>query len=287
MEHRSSSTLWANQHNTAVTRTYRGRGEGARIDRRIAVGRILAAMQLRLEAEGSGRELEYFLIHCDRYRFILERIAGLALPPAAQALDVGCYPPHLLSALEQLGFRVQGVSSLHEKVDLENVVSLNIESDRLPFADASFDLVLFTEIIEHMTIDPRRYLAEVRRVLRPGGRLLITTPNAVNLKNRAKMLLGRSVSFPLEQLYTTNPDDDSIYGRHNREFTLGELRAVLGAAGFEVTAGSRFNSYGPFRERVARQRLPLRGVKIVGWSLTHVHPSLKDSLYVEASRPAG
>jgi SAM-dependent methyltransferase len=264
----------------------RGVGGGARIDRRIAAGQILAAMQLRLESEGSGRELEYFLIHCNRYRFILERIAGLALPPAAEALDVGCYPPHLLSALELLGFRVRGVSSRHEKVDLENVVSLNIEAEQLPFADGSFDLVLMTEIIEHLTLDPHRYLAEVRRVLRPDGHLLITTPNAVHLKNRAKLLVGRSVYFSLEQLYATNPDDDSLYFRHNREFTLGELRAVVGAAGFEVLAASHFNAYGPFRERVARQRLLLRGVKLVGSALTHMHPSLKDSLYVEASLPA-
>jgi SAM-dependent methyltransferase len=271
---------------TQVMRAYRGVGEGARIDKRIAAGQILAAMQLRLESEGSGRELEYFLIHCNRYRFILERVAGLALPAAAEALDVGCYPPHLLSALELLGFRVRGVSSRHEKIDLENVVSLNIEAEQLPFADGSFDLVLLTEIIEHLTIDPHRYLAEVRRVLRPDGRLLITTPNAVHLKNRAKLLVGRSVYFSLEQLYATNPDDDSVYFRHNREFTLGELRAVVGAAGFEVLAASHFNAYGPFRERVARQRLSLRGVKLVGWALTHMHPSLKDSLYVEASLPA-
>jgi SAM-dependent methyltransferase len=260
-------------------RAERGVGDGARIDGRIAAWQILAAMQLRLESKGSGRELEYFLIHRDRYRFILERIAGLALPPGAEALDVGCYPPHLLSALELLGFRVRGVSSRHEKVDLEN----NIEFDRLPFADGSFDLVLFTEIIEHLTLDPRRYLAEVRRVLRPNGRLLITTPNAVHLKNRAKLLVGRSVYFSLEQLYATNPDDDSVYFRHNREFTLGELRAVVAAAGFKVEAASYFNAYGPFRDWVTRQRLPLRGVKVVGWSLTHLHPSLKDSLYLEAS----
>ena len=253
---------------------------------RIGADRILAAMQQRLESEGSDRELEYFLIHSDRYRFILERIAGLALRPAAEALDVGCYPPHLLSALGQLGFRVRGVSSRHEKVGLENVVSLNIEADVLPFADATFDIVLFTEVLEHLTLDPRRYLAEFRRVLRPDGRLLITTPNAVHLKNRAKLLLGRSVYFSLEQLYETNPDDDSIYFRHNREFTLGELRAVVGAAGFEVLAACHFNAYGPFRERVARQRLPIRGVKLLGWSLTHLHPTLKDSLYLEASVPA-
>jgi SAM-dependent methyltransferase len=268
---------------TQMRRADRGVGEGAGIERRIAAGRILAAMQLRLESKGSGRELEYFLIHRDRYRFILERIAGLALPPDAEALDVGCYPPHLLSALELLGFRVRGVSSRHEKVDLDNVVSLNIEADELPFADGSFDLVLFTEIIEHLTLDPRRYLAEVRRVLRPNGRLLITTPNAVHLKNRAKLLVGRTVYFSLEQLYATNPDDDSVYFRHNREFTLSELRAVVAAAGFEVQAASHFNAYGPFRDWVTRQRLPLRGVKVGGWSLTHLHPSLKDSLYLEAS----
>lgn len=93
--------------------------------------------------------------------------------------------------------------------------------------------------------------------------------------------------FSLEQLYETNPDNDSIYFRHNREFTLGDLRAVVGAAGFEVLTAFHFNAYGPFRERVARQRILLRGVKLAGSALTHLHRSLKDSLYLEASPRVG
>jgi 2-polyprenyl-3-methyl-5-hydroxy-6-metoxy-1,4-benzoquinol methylase len=261
-------------------------GEVAERNGQTGVDQILAAMERRLVSDGSPRELEYYLIHHDRYRFILEQVAGLALPPGAEVLDVGCYPPHLFSALVALGFRVSGISSRHEKVDLENVVSINIEAEQLPYADQSFDLVVFTEIIEHMTLDPRRYLGEIRRVLRPGGRLLITTPNSVNLKNRAKLLVGRSVYFSLEQLYDTHPDDDSIYFRHNREFTLGELRAVVRAAGFEVPTAAHFNAYGPFRERVKRQGILVRGVKLVGWALTHLHPSLKDSLYLVADPAA-
>ncbi len=53
----------------------------------------------------------------------------------------------------------------------------NIENDRFPFSDNVFDLVIFAEIIEHLLNDPCRVMREIKRVLKPNGTLILTTPN--------------------------------------------------------------------------------------------------------------
>src|SRR6266852_1573258 len=63
----------------------------------------------------------------------------------------------------------------------------NIETEAFPYEDNSFDVVLFCEIIEHLLSDPVHVLTEVRRVLKPGGDLVLTTPNVARLDNVRKI----------------------------------------------------------------------------------------------------
>jgi SAM-dependent methyltransferase len=102
----------------------------------------------------------------------------------------------------------------------------NIEEEKSPYPDDSFDVVLYCEIFEHLTNDPVRSLIEIRRILKPGGLLLLTTPNAVRLENVCKLLDGVT---PFDQYSGFGP-----YGRHNKEYTTGELRGVLSDNGFDI-----------------------------------------------------
>jgi len=103
----------------------------------------------------------------------------------------------------------------------------NVETDRFPYDDSSFDLVLCCEILEHLPTDPTRMLVEIHRVLtKPDGAVLVTTPNATRLENLLRMTSGRNVYEKLSGY--------GVYGRHNREYTVGELRDLLTAAGFAV-----------------------------------------------------
>lgn len=101
----------------------------------------------------------------------------------------------------------------------------NVESDPFPYPDASFDLVVFAEIIEHLLTDPSHSLREIRRVLRPGGTLILTTPNAARLENVAKLVAGTGINDPYSGY--------GPYGRHNREFTRPELEQLLRFEGFD------------------------------------------------------
>jgi SAM-dependent methyltransferase len=103
----------------------------------------------------------------------------------------------------------------------------NAETDPFPYPDSKFDLVLYCEILEHLVGDPTRVLCEIHRVLKPGGSLLLTTPNVLNWHNLLRLATGRNI-YDLYSGY-------GIYGRHNREYTPAEVMSLLDACGFETT----------------------------------------------------
>ena len=100
----------------------------------------------------------------------------------------------------------------------------NTEEDRFPYEDASFDVVLFCEILEHLLIDPVHALLEIRRVLKPNGLLILTTPNVARLENVCRMVAGENLYDPYSGY--------GPYGRHNREYTRHDLFRLLTANGF-------------------------------------------------------
>jgi SAM-dependent methyltransferase len=103
----------------------------------------------------------------------------------------------------------------------------NIEKDRFPYPDSTFDVVIFCEIIEHLLMSPDWPVSEINRILKPDGFILISTPNAVRLANIAHLVRGRNI-YP-------GYSPHGPYGRHNREYTMDELKDLLRDHGFEVT----------------------------------------------------
>lgn len=101
----------------------------------------------------------------------------------------------------------------------------NIETDTFPFPDNEFDIVIFAEIIEHLLNDPCNVLREIKRVLKPHGALILTTPNVARLENVAKLIEGTNIYDPYSGY--------GPYGRHNREYTLEEIESLLRFEGFE------------------------------------------------------
>ncbi len=101
---------------------------------------------------------------------------------------------------------------------------INVESQKLPYADESFDYVLFCEVIEHLLMDPAATLREVWRILKPGGRLILTTPNVARLENVARLIQGSNMYDPYSGY--------GPYGRHNREYNRHELVTLLRHCGF-------------------------------------------------------
>lgn len=128
--------------------------------------------------------------------------------------------PTVSQRLEYVG--ADGVATVKQYESAQ----FNIEDDRFPYEDASFDVVLFCEILEHLLMNPVAVLREISRTLKMGGSMVLTTPNVCRLSNVVRMVEGVSIYDPYSGY--------GPYGRHNREYTLDELVTLLEFVGFQV-----------------------------------------------------
>jgi glycosyltransferase involved in cell wall biosynthesis/SAM-dependent methyltransferase len=125
----------------------------------------------------------------------------------------------------------------------ECVVDLfDAERDPFPYDGGHFSTVLCCELIEHLFEDPMHMMAEINRVLRAGGSLVLTTPNIVSLRAVAAVVETRHPGF-FPSYLRPRPGGDTDR-RHSREYTPLEISNLLVNSGFEVT----LLETGPFRE---------------------------------------
>ena len=121
---------------------------------------------------------------------VLELAAGLETR-GTRALDVSCRNGEVMRALAACGFEVRGTRFERGLPPIEGMpIDEGVDLTRgLPYPDESFDLVVLTEVIEHLE-NHRAALGEVARVLRPGGHLILTTPNIMRLDSRLGFMLS-------------------------------------------------------------------------------------------------
>jgi glycosyltransferase involved in cell wall biosynthesis/SAM-dependent methyltransferase len=116
------------------------------------------------------------------------------------------------------------------------------EKDRFPYEDGYFSTVLCCELIEHLPSDPMHMMSEINRVLKPGGALVLTTPNIASARAVSAILQGfHPMLFPA---YIRPNQEGETEARHNREYSPREVKDLLENSGFEVTELET----GPFRE---------------------------------------
>jgi len=151
-------------------------------------------------------------------------VAGLE--PADAALDLGCGDGRLAALVQTRELTLADVSPLaleRARVWLPDATPVELEPDApLPLGDGAFGLVLCAETIEHVR-DTQLLLSEVRRVLRPGGRLALTTPAH-----------GRATA--LRMLLTGLERELDPRSPHLRLLTRRSLAALLDELGFAVAS---------------------------------------------------
>ena len=173
------------------------------------------------EEEFGGDENEYYNLHKDRIYKTLH-----AIPEGAgkDVLDLGCEPGYIAIALKVKGYNVTGggvnlIKGFKERMDQFQIPIdvYNLDIDDLPYNNGAFDVVIFSEIIEHLFYGVPHCLSEINRVIKKDGFLILTTPNLTKISKRIKLLLGKSINPELGGKKTFFRRD--IYKRHNREYT--------------------------------------------------------------------
>jgi SAM-dependent methyltransferase len=177
-------------------------------------------------------------------RYQGEILAGIAAGSQRRlrAIDVGCGDGSTAAAavaacrargavLEIIGFDWSATGLAKARRHGLPVARASVEHPGLPLASASVDLVVMSELIEHV-VDTDAVLAEARRVLVPGGRLVLSTPNLAAWFNRVLLVLGVQPLFSEVSLR-------GVYGRPGRE-VAGHLRLFTRRALVELLAANGF-----------------------------------------------
>lgn len=159
-------------------------------------------------------------------------------PGETKMVELGCYQPSVgyyfkLGWREVVGiYKEDGEGTMQESYTQPDgaavrFVMADVETQKIPLEDGWADVVVMMEIFEHFAIDPMHALWEANRILKPGGRLIFSTPNAASINLVYKALRGTAPLSGFEFTgYCTN--------RHNRLYDAHELPGYLRAAGFTV-----------------------------------------------------
>jgi SAM-dependent methyltransferase len=187
-------------------------------------------------------EAGYLEYHGRRYQ---DTLRLLPEGRGRRLLDVGSFPGHLSVLAQIRGWEVTGLNS-----DIENLVvwtafldrcrerkieilTCEVEQESFPVPTAAFDAVLFCELLEHLYRNPFHTLKEIFRVLRPGGVLILTTPNLVRAETLFRYLHGWGTQPPMDRAFG-ELFPSLLYHRHNREYTGRELDYLVARQGKDL-----------------------------------------------------
>lgn len=168
--------------------------------------------------------IPFFLRKYSSYGAILDNI----LP--GKTLDMGCGDGNVsklyLSKSAVYGIDISKSALKYAKNNGIKAKYCDLNNNKIPFPSGFFDNVIMTDVIEHL-IDPLGLLIEAKRVLKKGGKLIITVPNFARLNNRLRMIKGD----PTDLLHWEKFGDEL---EHLHWFTKPKLQYIAGKIGLKV-----------------------------------------------------
>jgi len=187
-----------------------------------------------LVATQHGGDENYFRNQLPRYARTAQRIEALC-PAPCRVLDIGSHYLHQGVLLSCLGHEVSGIDiGLFTEADfvkerarafgIRNTTVNALEAGSfLPEQESRFDLIVFTEILEHITFNPVRFWRRVYELMAPGGMVYLSTPNALRPAAWSRSLLGllafRGIGLSVDEIM-----GNVTYGHHWKEYSAAEIR---------------------------------------------------------------
>ena len=224
----------------------------------------------------------------DAYRNISKMVLNI-LKKDSKILDIGCGPADNIAILQKLGFKCTGVDDLqdewHKKdnnrrkilkfAQLSGIEFIILNEEGLNFKENSFDMIMLNDVIEHLHDSPREFMNNYLKYLKPEGYILITVPNAVNIRKRLAVIRG----------ITNLPDYHNFYWSkgswrgHVREYVKNDLFLLAKFLGLDIKTLKGC-------DQIIGKKL--KGFKkIIFLAITFFDDTLKDSLILVAKKPNG
>jgi SAM-dependent methyltransferase len=155
-------------------------------------------------------------------------VAALVPAECQRVLEVGCAGGELGRLLRGRGHHVTGIELVPDMAErarrwLDQVVTADVEADGIPFPPASFDAIVFADVLEHL-VDPWRVLREAADVLAEGGVVVASIPNVQNVDVLRRLLCGR----------WDYRERGILDLGHLRFFTLHSIRGLFAQAGLRI-----------------------------------------------------
>lgn len=218
----------------------------------------------------NNNEKEYFIFHQYRFKYIFSLLQ--AYDKNKLLLDIGAHYLHGLLGTFYLGYKnifgtdiniFNSISTDRAKKIKAIIKNCDLEKENIPFHDQSFDVILLNETLEHFNFHPKKIFAEIARVLKPRGELIVTTPNLLRSNNRLKCILGKSINFDIREDYTP--------GTHYREYSAAEIEYLLNITGLKIRKLKYIDFGYPNRSKIEA---------IVNKAIGFLMPSLKSNIVI-------
>nr|MBC7613686.1 hypothetical protein [Pseudopedobacter sp.] len=188
-----------------------------------------------VRADGDENDIDYFEFHKRRYLKMAKTLYKSESSVQELILNMGSHYLHVTLLFKFLGYQVHSmdvgefwdlefVKQRAKKYHLYKIIDNNFETLKsMEGSKDEYDIVLFTEILEHITFNPILFWHKIYHLLKPSGLIYISTPNSMSLLNMVRsivrILTFRGIGIPVNEIFKT-----VTYGHHWKEYSSSEIK---------------------------------------------------------------